>query len=64
MELYLYDFSEFDGADVDAQARYGYPYLDRYWEEAGRSPFLIRVDGVLAGFVLVFEYTFWARRAT
>lgn len=57
MELYLYDFTEFDQADVDGQARYGYPYLDRYWEEPGRSPFLIRVDGVLAGFVLVFEYS-------
>ena len=57
MELYLYDFSEFDGADVDEQAQYGYPYLERYWAETGRTPFLIRVDGILAGFVLVFEYT-------
>ncbi len=58
MELYLYDFSEFDGADLDEEACYGYPYLDRYWSEPGRSPFLIRVDGILAGFVLVFEHTF------
>lgn len=57
MELYLYDFSEFDRVDVDDQARYGYPFLDRYWDEAGRRPFLIRVDGVLAGFVLVFEFS-------
>ena len=57
MELYLYDFSEFDGADLDNQAYYGYPYLDRYWVEPGRAPFLVRVDGALAGFVLVFEYS-------
>jgi len=58
MELYLYDFSEFDSADVDDQARYGYPYLERYWVDEGRKPFLIRVNGVLAGFVLVVEHSF------
>jgi predicted acetyltransferase len=53
MELYAYDFSEFDGADVDAHGLYGYPYLDNYWTEEGRHPFLIRVDGQLAGLALV-----------
>jgi predicted acetyltransferase len=57
MELYCYDFSAFDGADVDAHGRFGYPFLDLYWSEQGRHPFLLRVDGNLAGFVLVNKHT-------
>jgi predicted acetyltransferase len=53
MELYNYDFSEFDGADVDAHGLYGYERIDHYWTDEGRHPFLVRVDGRLAGFVLV-----------
>jgi predicted acetyltransferase len=58
MELYLYDFTEFDGADLDAHGCFGYPYVDHYWTEKGRYPFLVRVDGRLAGFVLVSQHTF------
>src|SRR5690606_11754215 len=39
--------------------RYGYGYLDRYWTEPGRYPFLIRVDRKLAGFVLVRRGTYF-----
>ena len=53
MQLYQYDFSKFDGADVDAHGLYNYNYLDNYWIEEERFPFLIRVDGAIAGFVLV-----------
>ena len=53
VELYQYDFSEFDQADVDAHGEYGYRYLDHYWTEAPRAPFLFRVDGRWAGFALV-----------
>ena len=53
LELYAYDFSEFDHADVDNHGLYGYEYLDNYWTEEGRHPFLVRIDGKLAGFVLV-----------
>jgi len=56
MELYLYDFSEYEGADVDAGGLYGYGYLDQYWVESTRYPFLIRVDGRWAGFALVRDY--------
>ncbi len=58
MELYQYDFSEFEHNDLDSHGCYGYPYLDLYWSEPGRHPFLIRVDGRLAGFALVNQ---WAR---
>lgn len=53
MELYLHDFSEYENSDVDEHGLFGYERLDHYWTEPERHPFLIRVDGKLAGFVLV-----------
>lgn len=53
LELYCYDFSEFNGSDVDAHGAYGYPYVDVYWSELDRSPFLVGVDGRWAGLALV-----------
>jgi predicted acetyltransferase len=55
IELYRYDFSEFDGSDVGPHGDYGYRYLDHYWTEPGRYPFLFQVDGKWAGFALVRE---------
>ncbi len=57
LELYEYDFSEFEGTDVGPHGFYGYRYLDHYWTEMGRHPYLIRVDNNLAGFVLVNRHT-------
>ncbi len=53
MELYLYDFSEFDGADLDAHGRYGYEWLDGYVNDDGCYAYVIRVNSKLAGFALV-----------
>lgn len=61
MELYAYDFSEFDGADVNAHGFYDYAYFDYYWTEESRHPFFIKVDGKLAGFVLINEYCYVAK---
>ena len=58
MEFYFYDFSEFNGADLDPHGCFGYGHLDHYWTEPGRDPFLVRVDGKLAGFVLVYQHTY------
>ncbi len=58
MELYQYDFSEFDGSDIGPSGLFEYPYLDHYWVEPDRSPFLVRVNGYLAGFVLVTRYNY------
>lgn len=55
MELYQYDFSEFESEDVNAEGLYGYKHLDNYWTIPGHFPFLIKVDGKLAGFALVRE---------
>ena len=53
VELYMHDFSEFNGRDVDAHGLFGYRYLDHYWTEPSRHPFLIRVDDHWAGFAFV-----------
>ncbi len=54
LELYKYDFSEFDPEDdLNENGLYEYMYLDHYWTEEGRHPFLFRVGGKLAGFALV-----------
>lgn len=53
LQLYMYDFSEFAGWDLNDHGRFEYHYLDHYWIEDGRHPFLIRVEGKLAGFAFV-----------
>jgi predicted acetyltransferase len=58
LELYEYDFSEYDGAEVNEHGLYGYKYLDHYWTEPDRHPFFIVVDGQLAGLVLVGNYCY------
>ena len=53
MQLYLYDYTEFDPDDLDDHGLFNYNYLDHYWVEPGRYAFLVRVDDKLAGFALV-----------
>lgn len=53
LELYLHDFSEFTHTAISADGKYGYKYLDKYWTDSNRHPFLIKVDDEIAGFVLV-----------
>jgi predicted acetyltransferase len=53
LELYAHDFSEFHNLDIGADGRFGYEYLPLYWSEPNRHPFLIWVDGKLAGLALV-----------
>jgi len=53
MELYLHDFSEFDGDDLDEHGRFGYGDLDYFWFEPTHAAFVITVTEKLAGFVLV-----------
>lgn len=58
IELYEYDFSEFNDADVNASGHYGYTYLDHYWTEEKRRAYFVKVDSQYAGFVLVNDYTY------
>ncbi len=53
LELYVHDFSAFLDVELGLDGRFGYPNLDLYWSKPGRHPFLIRVDGKIAGFLLV-----------
>lgn len=53
LELYNYDFSEFSDDDINEYGYFGYRHIDDYWNEEGRYPFFIKVDGKLAGLVLV-----------
>jgi predicted acetyltransferase len=58
MELYQYDMSPYEDErenDVNEFGLYDYKYLDHYWTEEGRYPYLVIQSGKLAGFVLVRE---------
>jgi predicted acetyltransferase len=53
LELYIHDFSDLLDLQLGADGRFGYRDLPLYWREPDRHPFLVRVDGELAGLVLV-----------
>jgi predicted acetyltransferase len=53
LELYAHDLSEFFDIQLQPNGRFGYPLLSRYWEEETRFPFLVQVDGEIAGFVFI-----------
>jgi predicted acetyltransferase len=53
LELYLYDFSEFDGADVNEHGLFGYSRLDYYWNEKDRFPYIFMTDQKYSGFALI-----------
>ncbi len=54
-QLYSYDWSELCHLDVGDDGRFGGASLEPYWTDSWRHPFLIRVDGKLAGFALIAE---------
>ena len=53
VQLYHYDFSEWNGDDVDEHGEFGHQYLDHYWTDQDSHPFLIRQADRWAGFALV-----------
>ncbi|MCO5200856.1 MAG: GNAT family N-acetyltransferase [Chloroflexi bacterium] len=56
VQLYLYDFSEFEPLELNEHGEFDYRYLDHYWapdEGEERHAFFIRVDSKRAGFALV-----------
>jgi len=61
-QLYTHDFGDYwagtDRGELGEDGRFpDYPYLDSYWAEPRREPYLIRVDGHLAGFVLINDHS-------
>lgn len=63
MELYLYEFSAFSNDDISEYGYYGYDHIDDYWNEDGRFPYLIRVDGKIAGFALICPHCDYRKEA-
>jgi predicted acetyltransferase len=53
LQFYHYDFSEWNGDDVDEHGEFAHRYLDHYWTDPGSQPFLIRRSDRWAGFALV-----------
>lgn len=53
LELYAHDFSEFHEIEPGPDGRFGYNDLPLYWSDPNRHAFLLRIDGKLAGFILI-----------
>jgi predicted acetyltransferase len=54
LEFNAYEFARLsDDAVLNERGRFGYSWLDHYWTEPTRYPFLIRVRGQIGGIVLV-----------
>src|SRR5579863_2608495 len=53
LQLYAHDFSEFHDVELGPDGRFDYVALPLYWSDSDRYPILVRMDGNLAGFVLV-----------
>ena len=53
MQLYYYDFSEVLPVEIGDDGSYPFAHHRAYWSDARYHPFLIRVDGHLAGFSVV-----------
>lgn len=56
LQLYLYDFTEFEPRELEESGAYPYRYLDEYWAPAegeSRHAFFIRDGAALAGFAMV-----------
>lgn len=62
IQYYLYEFSELDGVVMNESGLFDYHYLDHYWTEPDRYPFLVRVDDKLAGFALLRRGTYFPRQ--
>lgn len=63
LQLYIHDFSEFDGHELNENGLYNYDYLDYYWTEQDRHPFIISLNSKLAGFVLLNRYSIMIENA-
>lgn len=53
IQLYRYDSSEFDNHVMNQHGLYDYRYLDHQWADDFRRPYLIKVNGEIAGFALI-----------
>ena len=59
MQYYLYEFSEIAGLEIDDRGLFSDQYLDHYWNEPDRYPYLVRSQEKLAGFALLRRGTYF-----
>ncbi len=52
LQAYLGEFAKFEQVEQDEDGQFIYPYLDFYWEDPNRYPFLLCTENELAGFAL------------
>lgn len=57
MQFYMYDFSQWLPLKLGEHGFFSIQLKDNYWGNPATQPFLIRVDGELAGFVTVDDET-------
>ena len=65
MQLYLYDFAAIDDWAISDEGLYGNATtIESFWSDPRMTSFFVRVDGVLAGFVLVRDGAYFAGDGT
>ena len=52
-EKYEYEFTAYEDADVNNLGLYNYKFIDHYFTEEGWFAYFIKVNNVLAGFIMV-----------
>ena len=63
LQLMLYDLSPLYGEWIGRNGRYFYEWLDNYWVEPDRYPYLISRQDQLTGFALVKAHSPISERA-
>lgn len=53
MQLYVHDLTDLVPMDIEDDGRFAFAPEERYWSESRFHPSFVRVDGRLAGFVVV-----------
>lgn len=59
LQLYQYDWSEISSkGKLNGQGLYNYIRLNRFWRHPESKAYLFKVDGELAGFVMIKKYSY------
>jgi len=53
LQAYLRELNQYEDIPQKESGRYDYPYLDYYWSDDDRFPYLMYLDKNVAGFALV-----------
>jgi len=57
--LYLHDLSKFSSMiDLEIDGSFKYESLDKFWDIDGISPYFIKLEGSIIGFILLLERPF------